>query len=208
MSEEHPRLISPHQVVAANLYAARVHRGWTQEQAAERLEPYLGKRWSKATFSAAERSVTGERVRHFSAEDLVAFARAFDLPVTFFLLPPPADELGSMPSVTTNPDAEEATVQPDELIDVVFGDPEQVSELFELLSKQLPDELSRGVAGRLYEQMYRLHMATVSRVLGDLATWADSLHHVAELLERARSETASQAVEDVGEAFGFEGDEQ
>jgi transcriptional regulator with XRE-family HTH domain len=81
--------------VAWNLRRARARRGWTQEEAAERLEPYIGTRWSKAAFSAAERSVEGERVRHFTADNLFAFARTFDLPVGYFLCPPPwATEIG------------------------------------------------------------------------------------------------------------------
>lgn len=51
-----PLTLTPNRVVAYNLARARSLRGWTQEQAAERLEPFLGVRWSKATFSAAERS--------------------------------------------------------------------------------------------------------------------------------------------------------
>ncbi|MCA1673650.1 MAG: hypothetical protein LC799_16100, partial [Actinobacteria bacterium] len=41
------------QVVAFNLTQAREWRGWTQDEAAVALEPYLGVRWSKATFSQA-----------------------------------------------------------------------------------------------------------------------------------------------------------
>lgn len=76
------------QVVAYNLTRARSLRGWTQERAAEELAPHLGRRWSKASFSAAERSVMGVRPKVFSADELLAFSRAFDLPVTFFLIPP------------------------------------------------------------------------------------------------------------------------
>ena len=47
--------ITPNQIVAYNLAEARALRGWTQEQAAAELEEYVGSRWSKATFSAAER---------------------------------------------------------------------------------------------------------------------------------------------------------
>ncbi len=50
---------TPNQVVAYNLTRAREHRGWTQDEAAEALAPYLGTRWSKASFSQAERSVAG-----------------------------------------------------------------------------------------------------------------------------------------------------
>ena len=47
--------LTPNQIVAYNLAQARVMKGWTQEQAAEELELYLGVRWSKASFSS-ERS--------------------------------------------------------------------------------------------------------------------------------------------------------
>ena len=58
-------------------------------QAAERMEPFLGQRWSKATFSAAERSFDyPERIRQFTADELTAFSAAFELPVPFFFLPP------------------------------------------------------------------------------------------------------------------------
>jgi transcriptional regulator with XRE-family HTH domain len=87
--------LTPNQVVAWNLARARALRGWTQEQAAEQLAPFLGERWSKATYSAAERSIDGARIRQFTADDIHAFARAFDLPMTMFLAPPPwADQLG------------------------------------------------------------------------------------------------------------------
>src|SRR5438094_1736388 len=81
--------LTPNQVVAWNLAQARAWRGWTQAQAAEALEPFLGVRWSTASFSAAERSVTGKVVRNFTADEIVAFARAFEVPVTWFFLPPP-----------------------------------------------------------------------------------------------------------------------
>jgi len=83
-------LPTPNQMVAYNLRRARTLLGWTQEEAAEKLEPNLGERWSKATFSAAERSVAHpERMRQFSADELVAIAVTFELPVTFFLEPAP-----------------------------------------------------------------------------------------------------------------------
>jgi transcriptional regulator with XRE-family HTH domain len=86
------------QIVAWNLKQARRRRGWTQEQAADALEPHLGERWSKASFSAAERSAEpgATRVRQFTADDLVALARAFELPLSYFFRPPGwADDAGS-----------------------------------------------------------------------------------------------------------------
>ena len=82
-----PLVMSPNQVVALRLRLARHLRGWTQEQAAEHLEPHIGRRWSRASFSAAERSVDTGR-RQFTADDLVAFSRTFRMPLAFFLEPP------------------------------------------------------------------------------------------------------------------------
>jgi transcriptional regulator with XRE-family HTH domain len=80
--------MTPDQVVSWNLLLARKLRGWTQDEAAERLEPYLGQRLSKAAFSAAERAHRGGRVRRFNATELHALARGFDLPITYFFIPP------------------------------------------------------------------------------------------------------------------------
>lgn len=90
--------LTPNQVVAHNLRAARDHRGWTQERAAAELEPYLGERWSRVVFSAAERSVSGERVRHFTADHLLAFSAAFELPISFFLYNRPRDAQVAAPN--------------------------------------------------------------------------------------------------------------
>lgn len=58
----------------------------------------LGQRWSRATFSAAERSVDGQRVRQFDADEIVALARAFDLPISWFSLPPPPQAATGVPA--------------------------------------------------------------------------------------------------------------
>src|SRR5262245_58602585 len=81
---------TPNQIVAHNLAAARRLRGWTQDQAAEACAPHLGARLSPASWSAIERSVDGGRIREITADELVAFGRAFDLPIGFFLTPPSA----------------------------------------------------------------------------------------------------------------------
>ena len=60
--------MTPNQVVAYNLAQARAWKNWTQDQAADALAPYLGTRWSKASFSQAEQSVAGKFVRNFSAK--------------------------------------------------------------------------------------------------------------------------------------------
>jgi transcriptional regulator with XRE-family HTH domain len=75
--------MTPNDMVGRNLKRAREIRGLTQEQAAEQLEPWLGARWSKANFSRAE-----ARGRRFDADQIAAFAAAFELPLTFFWEPP------------------------------------------------------------------------------------------------------------------------
>lgn len=84
-----PARLTPNQIVAANLTRARLDRGWSQPQAAEALEPFLGVRWSRASYSAVERSVDGHRIKQFSADELVAIARCFDQSIGWFLTPPP-----------------------------------------------------------------------------------------------------------------------
>lgn len=76
------------QVVAHNLNRARELRGLTQAEIAERLSTFTGSNWSPTTVAQAEGSVGGQRVRQFTANELVALARTFDLPVLFFFLPP------------------------------------------------------------------------------------------------------------------------
>jgi transcriptional regulator with XRE-family HTH domain len=95
-------VLTPNQVIAHNLHQARVMRGLTQEQAAERLEPYIGKRWSKASWSAAERSVTGERPREFTIDELIAFASCFELPPRWFMTPPAETREVELPGPATN----------------------------------------------------------------------------------------------------------
>ncbi len=75
-------------LIAYNLRALRTSRGLTQDQASALLAPYVETPWSRATFSAAERSAEGERVRGFTADDILALSLAFDVPVAYWFLPP------------------------------------------------------------------------------------------------------------------------
>ena len=72
-----PAALTPNQVVAYNLKRARDFRGWTQDEAADVLAQHLGERWSKASWSAAERSVDGVRQRELTANEIVALSQAF-----------------------------------------------------------------------------------------------------------------------------------
>ncbi len=85
-------VVSVSQVVAYNLRRIRQALGLNQEQATERLAPFLGVRWSKAVYSAAERSYDGKRVRQFTAAEVAAFALAFGVPAAYFFLPPKPED--------------------------------------------------------------------------------------------------------------------
>lgn len=86
-AEEDGRLTAS-QVVAHNLSRARELRGLTQTEVAERLARFTGARWSQATVAQAEGSVRGQRMRQFTANELVALARTFDVPILYFFMPP------------------------------------------------------------------------------------------------------------------------
>jgi hypothetical protein len=129
---------TPNQLVAHNIAKARLLRGWTQDQAAEACAPYLGKRLSPASWSALERSVDGGRIRETTADELVGFARAFDLPVGFFLTPPSAWD----DHVVATPDAAPGGLDSIELFDVVIGTPENLAEWGDFL-QSWPDPRHR-----------------------------------------------------------------
>ncbi len=115
--ERDQRAFTPNQVVAQRIAFARQLRGWTQEEAADRLEPYLGAKWSAATFSIVERSIDGKRIRQFTADELVALSRAFEVPIGWWFTPSWGDET----ALVVTPDAPDGL--PSQLmVDVVMGD--------------------------------------------------------------------------------------
>lgn len=83
--------IDLNQVVAYNVREARLLRGWTQEELAAQLERFLGQRLTQAGISSIERAWDGDRRREFDAHELLIFAMVFNLPILYFLLPPPGD---------------------------------------------------------------------------------------------------------------------
>jgi transcriptional regulator with XRE-family HTH domain len=89
---EPAKVLDANQVVAYNFRAARELRGWTQDHVAYLLAQYLGQQLPKASISAIERSLESDRRREFDAQELVAFALTFDLPIVWFFLPPPGAE--------------------------------------------------------------------------------------------------------------------
>ncbi len=173
------------QVVAFNLAQAREWRDWTQEEAAEALEPFLGVRWSKATFSQAERSVAGRFIRNFTADEIVAFARGFELPVTWFFMPPPPWAEPGFPSRLEAPDEPRFGQPVGMLVDLVFGDDVQQSLLTLRLEAFLhalgPDGLT-AAQGRIASLVRHRVDALAATTFRELEQWQTTLRAMANQL--------------------------
>lgn len=134
-----PPPLTPNQIVAINLRVARTLKGWTQEEAADHLAPYLGERWSKASWSVAERSAAhSDRIKQFTADDLAALAAAFDLPISFFFHPPSGPERIAPPAATK-------TLTAEQLSELAPGarDDERVDRLAEAAKADLQAKLDQ-----------------------------------------------------------------
>lgn len=188
------------QVVAFNLTQAREWRGWTQDEAAAALEPYLGVLWSKATFSQAERSVAGRFIRNFTADEIVAFARGFELPVTWFFMPPPPWAAPGMPSRLAVPDEPQFGEHVGTLVDLVFGDKSQQALLTVRLDRFLDALGPVGLTeaqGRIASLVTHRVEALVRDSFRDLEEWQTTLRAMAnqlgELELRSKWAIASEA---------------
>jgi transcriptional regulator with XRE-family HTH domain len=178
--------ITPNQVVAYNLAEARALRRWTQEEAAAELEQYLGARWSKATFSAAERSIDGRRVRQFTADEIVAFSRCFRVPIGFFFMP-------TRPSQSETPLRLKSDENPwggvtlAELIDVIFGAPGDDDVMSDRLERYLK-EIDMGDLTEAQDRLaWRAEGALNAVVMKELARFDDWRKALTELASQLRS---------------------
>ncbi len=109
------------QLVAANLRRLRRARGWTQVELGARLAPYRGRELCQASVSALERSAAGHRICNFSANDMVALAQTFEVPVLCLLIPPHGA------SITAGAPGS-PVLSSDELLGVVLGRPDNAGE--------------------------------------------------------------------------------
>ena len=193
--------LTPNQVVAFNLTQAREWRSWTQEQAAVALEPYLGVRWSKATFSQAERSVAGRFVRNFTADEIVAFARAFELPVTWFFMPPPPWAAPGMPARLATPDEPRFGQPVAMLVDLVFGDKAQqglLSLRLDSFLEALGPEGRTAAQGRIASLVATRVEALVRDGFRDLGHWQTSLRAMANQLQQLEIRAKRAVAEEAG----------
>jgi transcriptional regulator with XRE-family HTH domain len=199
--------LTPNQVVAYNLPRARLFKGWTQEEAAEALAPFLGTKWSVANFSAIERSVDGGRIRQFTADDLLALSRAFELPIGFFLTPPGDDPRGVR--IATPDTRKQGGADAMVLLDAVLGTDESLEVWEQVLATigwaagsraQLVDgkwvNKGRVVADQLprARRLAALRTRTLlSREFGDTETARSVLTRLIGLLEVLEGEDEPEA---------------
>ena len=133
-----PETLDLNQVVAYNIREARLLRGWTQEDLADRLEPYTGTRLTQAGVSSIERGWDSDRRRAFDAQELLTYSLVFDLPMIWFLLPPPDDDrfLEGVPARASH------------LYQLMLGTPDQLEPVYERLRElgiREPTEAERTV---------------------------------------------------------------
>lgn len=76
-------------IVSYNVRAIRERRGYTQQHVADRLAQLTGHQLPQASISAMERGFDGERRRRFDAHELYLLSVVFDVPITYFFIPPP-----------------------------------------------------------------------------------------------------------------------
>jgi transcriptional regulator with XRE-family HTH domain len=113
------------QIVGYNFRRARELRGWTQEEAADHLQPLLGQRLPQTSISAIERAYSGEHRRVFDAHEILAFSIAFNLPLIWFFLPPEDDRahFQGIPKRVSD------------LYEIVLGREDQLTPIYERLSR-------------------------------------------------------------------------
>jgi transcriptional regulator with XRE-family HTH domain len=169
-------VLSPCQIVAWNLERLRKARGWSQDQAAKELEPYLGYRLSRAAFSQAERSLDGGKIRRFDADEIVAFSRVFEVPVGCFFGPPAPHLKGKSVAVNGKPGNPEARVTSpplsrDDMLTLAesLPDPATLKVIAEPVVEKLQQVLSERF-GRYLEQ----HMNQFARLPSEIPSefWA------------------------------------
>lgn len=152
-------------------------RGWTQEKAAAELEPYLGSKLSSASFSAIERSFAGGRIRQFTADEILAMSRGFNLPIGWFFTPPHADSEIAV-STPDKPNGSPSML----LIDAVLGTPETLRPWEEQLA--------------IWPSMYRRGTVTADGKIEDRGAEMPDVHQRLDSLLKARTSMR------IGELFG------
>jgi hypothetical protein len=196
------RTMTPNQVVAYNVAKARALRGWTQEEAADALAPFLGARLSAASFSALERSAwSPTRIKVFSADELLALSRGFDLPIGYFFTPPPPGFDAGLHA----PDAGWKGLDPLVLLDAILGTPGNLPDWQQSLleysasiapaprsKRERPNQAPADLADRLAPLGEVRARSLLRNAFGDLTTAGDVLERLLEALRLVDSSRPSE----------------
>ncbi|MDQ6783440.1 MAG: helix-turn-helix transcriptional regulator [Actinomycetota bacterium] len=199
-----PQLLTVNQIIAFNVAKARLMRGWTQEEAARAIAPYLGTLLSPASFSAIERSVDAGRVREFDGDELLAFARGFRVPLVWFFTPPTTwDGVG-----IATADAGAEGLDPLVMLHAVLGTPETIPEYKQFLFSW-PDPRHRlriyadgstenlgPVAEDVYPLADELVLARAQRLLRDRFGGVEKAREVLESLTAVLDELDKSPLDD------------
>jgi transcriptional regulator with XRE-family HTH domain len=193
--EASPTLRSINSLVASNVTAARMRRGMTQQRLGERLEAVTGRRWSKATVSALERSADGVKVRQFDADDLVAIAHVLDAPLLSLFMPP-SPEFHPHERYAPHPVSEHAVPSDSdwtavELAHMLYGAGDATAAVG-------PGDATETLADRLSELVGTLDAEATGRLVTDvtarkLRRWHDVLEELADEVARAMAERSGRS---------------
>lgn len=184
--------LSLNAVVAWNLHRARLFcrqrdqdmKAWTQAATGEKLKRYSRGEWTKANLSGAERSrFTGDR--NFSANDLLAFSVVFDLPVAWFLMPPPGFSVKVGDEQLTPPQLIDAIFERSEVANRPHGEGLRL-RIQELLADVPEGELT-PLQREGFASIAAVIEAGIQRELGDVDTWISQLQELTTALQRVRS---------------------
>jgi hypothetical protein len=134
-----PPTLTVHQIVAYNFTRARREAGWTQVETSDRLEPLLGYRLNQAGVSAIEKTYDSERRRNIDTAEIVAFARCFNRPISWFFLPP-AGHLHDLIEPVHRGEFESRNIQAGDLTALTLGDPDGWRSFLDRLAELLDDD--------------------------------------------------------------------
>ena len=146
-----------------------------------------------------------DRIKQFSADDLLALSRGFDLPIGFFFTPPPPAEDAGL----YGPDAGMKGLDPIVLLDAILGTPDNLDYWADDLlaysashapmprsKREKPSVSPADLAERLSPLIELRAKALLRKALGDLDGGADLLERLADALraldEAARGGTAQR----------------
>jgi transcriptional regulator with XRE-family HTH domain len=193
--EAQPALRSINSLVASNVTVARTLRGMTQEAMGKRLEAVTGRRWSKATVSALERSADGVKVRQFDADDLVAIAHVLDVPL-LFLFRPFSPEFHPHERYTPHPVSEQAVPTADDwtaadLARVLFGAGDATAAVG-------PGDATDLVADTFSDLLGTLDVEATGRLVMDVTArklrhWLEALEELADEVTKAMAERSGRS---------------